>query len=177
MNNGPLDWTYDLAALGERALRENRVASAAEREAIARVLDISSCEALSARFDLVPAGEGRYVRLTGTLEADVIQACIITLEPVGAHISEAFSAEFWAPEDIGASDPTVEHSVLEGEDREPMAGVRIEVGRVVFETLSAALDPYPRKSGAEFNWQDSKEGAGADPQNPFAVLQKLKKEK
>ena len=30
----------------------------------------------------------------------------------------------------------------------------IPVGRIVFETISAGLDPYPRKPGAEFTWAD-----------------------
>ncbi len=54
-------------------------------------------------------------------------------------------------------------------------GDRIDVGRIVYETLSAGLDPYPRKEGAEFDWADPKTGV-ADSANPFAVLKKLKGE-
>ena len=51
-------------------------------------------------------------------------------------------------------------------DVEPIEHGTIEVGRVVFETLSAALDPYPRKSGATLEWQDpesAEEPAGIGP--------------
>jgi hypothetical protein len=50
------------------------------------------------------------------------------------------------------------------------------VGRIVYETVSAALDPYPRKSGAEFTWSDPREAEAAARANPFALLKKLKDE-
>jgi hypothetical protein len=50
----------------------------------------------------------------------------------------------------------------------------IPVGRIVFESLSASLDPYPRSEGAEFTWQDPKSESAA---NPFAALSKLKDDK
>ena len=51
----------------------------------------------------------------------------------------------------------------------------IPVGRIVFETLASSLDPYPRREGAAFNWQDP-QSAGDKKANPFAALSKLKGE-
>jgi hypothetical protein len=49
----------------------------------------------------------------------------------------------------------------------------IDAGRVIFETLAASLDPYPRKPNAEFVWKIEK---GTDPAaaGPFAGLSSLK---
>jgi hypothetical protein len=43
---------------------------------------------------------------------------------------------------------------------------------VVFETLAAGLDPYPRLPETAFDWHDPL--AASSPANPFAVLSKLK---
>jgi len=95
----------------------------------------------------------------------------LSLEPLPAKLDETFDTEFWrdAPLDEGGEDK----SVLSGPDVEPLAGDEIPVGRIVFETLSAALDPYPRKEGAAFEWEDA---AAKDPAktSPFAVLSRLK---
>ena len=52
--------------------------------------------------------------------------------------------------------------------------LEIDVGRVVFETLSAALDPYPRKNGASLEWQDPESAEGVGASGPFGALKKLK---
>jgi len=53
---------------------------------------------------------------------------------------------------------------------------QIAVGRVVFESLAAAIDPFPRKPGATLDLQQSPSADAADdkPANPFAVLANLK---
>ncbi len=55
---------------------------------------------------------------------------------------------------------------------EPLEHDRIDIGRIVYEALSAGLDPYPRKEGAGFEWTDPKAAEGAG--KPFAVLKKLR---
>ena len=56
---------------------------------------------------------------------------------------------------------------------EPIEHGRIDVGRIVYETLSAAVDPYPRKAGAEFA-ADEVGGPLVGDYGPFAALKKLK---
>ena len=60
-------------------------------------------------------------------------------------------------------------------DTEPMTDGRIEAGKLIYEILSAALEPYPRKPGVEFDWVDPKLKDAGD-QGPFAALAKLKRE-
>ena len=48
----------------------------------------------------------------------------------------------------------------------------IPAGRIIFETLAASLDPYPRREGVEFNWQDP-QATEPEKASPFAVLSKL----
>ena len=67
-------------------------------------------------------------------------------------------------------------SVLVGPDVDILERGVIPVGRIVFETLSASLDPYPRRPGAEFTWQDQHQ-VEPEETSPFAVLSQLKDKK
>ena len=170
-----LDWTHGTAEIGELGLSETRQASADELTALAGALEILSCERLCVRYEIASLGHGRF-RLAGELEADVTQACVVTLDPVPARIHEQFAVEFWPQQDL-VCDGVGERAILTGADVEPIEGARIDAGRIVFEHLSAALDPYPRKAGAEFRWDEDGGEAVAPAENPFSVLAKLKPKK
>jgi uncharacterized metal-binding protein YceD (DUF177 family) len=167
-----LAWSHETTEIPERGLKRARSATEAERVALAKALDLVACEALDANYQIVPTTSGHW-EVTGGLDAAVTQACVISLEPVAARVAETFSVEF--RRDAGLETPDAEREVLSGSDIELLDGDRIDIGRIVYETLSAGLDPYPRKAGAEFDWADPKAGA-ADSANPFVVLKKLKGE-
>ena len=170
----PLDWierTKDMTDEGKSSLRS---ANPAEREAIARALIILACDSLDADYSIRRLSQGRY-RLDGVLRASVTQTCVITLDPVPEKIEEAFEVEFWPPEMLEARAPSGEKGVLDGADVEPLAKNAIDVGRIVFELLSASLEPYPRKAGAAFEWSGSEADAiETKPDSPFSVLDKLR---
>jgi uncharacterized metal-binding protein YceD (DUF177 family) len=167
-----LAWSHETTEIPERGLNRTRSATEAERAALAEALALIACDALDVTYQIVPTPAGHW-RLTGGLDAAVTQACVISLEPVAARLAETFSVEFRREADEGSAED--EREILSGHDVEPLDGDRIDVGRIVYESLSAALDPYPRKEGAEFDWADPKAGE-ADTANPFAVLKKLKNE-
>lgn len=148
---------------------------------------------LAARFDLI---ELRSFKGTGTLrpwrrigyalegrfEADVVQACVVSLEPVEARLTERFKVHFLPAEylEADAGAPGSEREiVIDPESDEPpeaMSGNHIDVGEVLAEQLALSLDPYPRKQGAVFEEVVSDEGEVEEVRpNPFAVLEKLKK--
>jgi uncharacterized metal-binding protein YceD (DUF177 family) len=165
----PLDWSIDVTEVPERGLKGSRKATEAERVALASVLDLVSCEVLEVTYSITPLAAG--YRLEGGIDAAVQQACVITLEPVAGRVAESFSVDF-SREGAGAAEERGDIEILSGADVEPLRNDQIELGRIVYEALSAGLDPYPRKEGAEFEWSDAKQ---ADREsNPFAVLQKLK---
>jgi uncharacterized metal-binding protein YceD (DUF177 family) len=165
----PLDWTIAACDIPERGLKGTRTATDAERAGVANALDLLSCEALEVTY-AITARDGGY-RLEGGIDAAVIQACVITLEPVAGRIAESFSVDFRREEATTAGDGS-DIEILSGSDVEPLVSDRIELGRIVYEALSAGLDPYPRKPGAEFDWSDPKQAETGS--NPFAVLKKLK---
>lgn len=165
------DWTHATQEIPERGLARERAASAADREAIATELGLIGLKSFVADYRIVSLPGGGW-RLSGTLAAEAVQSCIVTLEPVESRISEAFETEFWAEGE--ARQPEGEQGILDGPDVEVLENGQIPVGRIAIETLSAALDPYPRKDGAEFSWGDPVRGE-EKKSSPFAILAKLKK--
>lgn len=160
-------------------------ATEAERKALAERFELESIDRLVATVRLRSVRGGQMVRVAGELEADVVQTCVVTLEPVPAHVSERFEALF-APESM-IDDPGLEidfDASLSDEDiPEPMENNRIDIGELTAQHLSLGLDPYPHAEGVDFEgYREHEEGETAEEEaaeepekpNPFAVLQKLK---
>jgi uncharacterized metal-binding protein YceD (DUF177 family) len=169
----PLLWDMNVADVPANGIELTKIATAAECVALAKALDILSVDSLSAKYRVRRlAGDGYGLR--GKLTADVVQACIITLAPVLDTISIPFAVEFQPAEAAAAA---AEGAVDLDDDTEiePIHDKTLEIGRVVFEELTAALNPYPRRPGAEYATPAGAPGADAGGKvNPFAVLAKLK---
>lgn len=170
-NEQPLEsWnvsTLDIPAKGFECARK---ASAQELARIAQLLGLVSMGSLEASYRIHGLAGGGW-RLTGSIAAAIVQSCVVSLEPVPAQVEEEFAVEFWR--DLDEPEGGEDKTVLGGTDVEALEGETIPVGRIVFETLSGALDPFPRKEGAAFQWQDEK-AADAQNANPFSILARLK---
>jgi uncharacterized metal-binding protein YceD (DUF177 family) len=165
-----LDWTEKTTEIPTGGLDRTREATVDELKHLAKALDILDVSALSVRYRIIAISGGAY-RLSGTIGARVEQACVVSLEPVSGKVNGSFDVEFWPS--LKPEESEEEASILSGTDVELLEHGLIPVGRIVFETLSASLDPYPRREDAEFTWQDPK-SESADTVNPFAALSKLK---
>jgi uncharacterized metal-binding protein YceD (DUF177 family) len=158
------------ARVGDNGLAQRLEANDAERERIARYLGLIGLTAMTADVQLAH-WRGKGLRVTGTLDADVVQACVVTLDPVPAHLSVAFERRF-LPEIALSADEHAQHEVFvdpEGEEPPEPLGREVDLGEILVEELSLALDPYPRKPGVDFHGEDT-----APRENPFAALAKLK---
>lgn len=134
-----------------------------EAEAYSAKANPVECEALAQRFDLLGLKDfsveadvrkwRRGVRVTGRVTADVIQRCIVTLEPVPAHIDEEFDRGFLPERDIvGDVKPGQEVEIEDDDelgDLPDILGDTLDLGELAAEALSLALDPYPRAEGEE----------------------------
>ena len=172
----PIDWTLAVEAVPERGGPWTASATEAERKAVAKALELTTLGALAFNGRIERLAGGRY-RLSGRVTADLEQPCVVTLDPVAARIDEAMTVEF-QPDQPKPEPQDIEVALDEKSEIEPIVKGRLEIGRVVFETLSASLDPYPRKAGEAI---DEMEAApkGAEPikANPFAVLADFKTKK
>ena len=175
-------WIVEVRAIGETGQTARYEATAEQRASLARDLDLIACHSLTVAYKLRSQHRGRY-RLTGTINAAVVQRCIVTLEPVPSTVAEDLDIEFWPTDQLAAKptpgvtqQPSDEHNdtadfaALGDEPPEPIEQGRIAIGRVVYELVSAGLDPYPRSPGAAFAYASTDDGKD----NPFAALAKLK---
>jgi Large ribosomal RNA subunit accumulation protein YceD len=152
-------------------------ADAAERAALARRFGLISLDRLDAEVRL--QRDGNDIRFEAELSADLVQACVVTLEPVPIGIAERFALCYRPGIDddeaelLAAEDP-------EADIVEPLAGESIDIGEAVAQQLSIAMEPYPRAaqapaSGADDSVEFAPE-ASAGRSGPFDILAAMKRQ-
>jgi uncharacterized metal-binding protein YceD (DUF177 family) len=155
--------------LGANPVTQPIFASAKECAALARRFGIVALDGLSASLKLerVP---GSSVRVSGRLEADVTQTCVLSLVDFASHVEESFSTDFGDAPALAGTEIDVDFDI---DPPEPIEGGVIDLGELVAQYLSLALDPHPRAPGAALDaeWTGDEDAA----RSPFAVLKKLKK--
>jgi uncharacterized metal-binding protein YceD (DUF177 family) len=156
----------------DSGLHREIVADEATRAALAEAANLREISAAGAVFDLTPRSGGR-VEVRGRVQARVGQTCVVTLEPLENEIDEEVDLMFAPAEQIPElAEPADSNDDYEmAEPPEPIENGMIDLGRLATDVLYLAIDPYPRKEGAEF----VPEVAAADPEDhPFAALKALK---
>lgn len=170
-----MSWTHviRLADLARGPVSLRLEPDEAERKRLAKIMDLVSLPGLVAELRVRPWLDG--AEITGRLSGTVEQVCGVSLDrfeqplvsefdlrvvPAGSPNAPSESAEGEIELDLDAPDPP---DVLEGD--------AIDLSAVVAEQLALAIDPFPRKPGATFEYvPDNPE------ESPFAVLRKLKGE-
>ena len=160
--------TLDRIRDGERI---DLVADDQERQAIAERLGLQSLERLEAHAAL--SRDGDSIRACGRIGASLEQRCVVTGEPVAAHIDEPFEIAFLPEPRSGAADEEIE---LTSDECDVVFhdGAAIDLGSAIADTLALSLDPYPRSAGAEAALREAGVLTEAEA-GPFAELAKLKK--
>ena len=159
----------------DAGIRRDLDPTAEERAALAERLGLLALHSLTGEVRLRPLAGG--VLLDGSLQADVEQACVITLEPIKSNVASRFSVRYISPQVEAAGMDGEELDPL-GEDVEPLPADAIDIGEVAAQYLSLAVDPYPKKAGAGTSYaagRDHTDAAAELPErpNPFVVLTKL----
>ena len=149
--------------------RLDLVADDAERSAIARRLGLASIDRIEAHVTLTRTGDA--IRAEGRLVAALDQSCVVTGDPVAAHVDEPFAILFM-PEPTTNPDEEIELGESDC-DVVFFDGAMIDLGTAIGDTLALSLDPYPRSASAEAALKEA--GVLSEEQtSPFAVLAKLK---
>jgi len=158
--------------------REEIAPTAKELAALAQRFGLVSLDRLSASFALKRVRKD-LVRAKGRVTAELVQACVVTLDPIPARIDEKFEVDF-----LEGVQPPVADLELDAEAAdapEPAPSGWIDLGELAAEQLGLAIDPYPRKPGAaipdEWRGGPAAEPAAVERPNPFAALEKLKGDK
>ncbi|MDB5592409.1 DUF177 domain-containing protein [Enterovirga sp.] len=167
---GPLSRPLPLHAIKPDGTRVHVETTAAEREALARDLDLPAIHTLEARFRVVALGD--RIRVTGRVESRLDQVCVVSLEPFESRVDEEVEAEFQLPGRARAGSRGEELELTPDDlAAEELVGDRVDLGAIAAEFLALGLDPYPRKPGAVFENppEDTEEG-------PFGRLAVLRPE-
>ena len=159
--------------IGPQETEREIVANAAERARLVERFGLLALDRLTATLNL-KRGRGGLIEVRGRFEAEVVQACVVTLEPVRSRVSESFTVAF------GTGSRAVVGAVVIGlEDEDPpeeLIDGRIDLGELVAQQLAVALDPYPHAPGAGEPVEGSgQEDSGAEKTaSPFAALAQLR---
>ena len=159
--------------LGDGPLSQHLVADAKVRKALAERFALVALDALEA--ELTVRAEGSSILVEGSFDAQATQRCVRTLAPVQVRLAEKFRVRFVPAEELAAVEAGIDPEAEV--DLEPLSAEGVDLGELVAQSLSLALDPYPRSAQSEVApvtlWGEADE-AGAVRTNPFGVLKKLR---
>jgi len=171
-----------IARLGGEEETHEIAATADECLALSKRLNLQDLSGLTAKVGLKRIKHGAQIRLTAGFDVDVVQNCVVSLEPVPAHIAENFTILFeptdpeaeQAPEEADGGEILIDDVEI---DAEPLFGEEIDIAECVAQYLSLSLPPYPRAPGigVDSAYLEPLGDDEAVEKNPFAVLKALKK--
>src|SRR5437762_1772692 len=175
-----IERTVDIDRMGAGGSALEIVASEGERAALAKRFGFLGLPAFSARVT-VDRRIGGQVVVEGRLRGRIVQACVLTLDPVTQDLDDTFRVVF--KKDLAEErDPESGEAVLnaQADAPEPLAGNLLDVGEIVAEQLSLAADPYPRRPGAKLEdvlprlRNSGRRGPPDQRRHPFAGLSALR---
>lgn len=185
------EWHYPVQAdeiVAGKAVKVSIAPSDQERAALSNRLGLYALNSLKADLRLQRNPGNMVIHIMGKIMADVVQQCIVTLEPVSEHIEEEFESWFAdqtqavsfnkAKRDrLSIKEKGEQPMMEEYDDPESIVDGRIDLGELVAQHLSLCLNPYPRAQGAWYEKGDDEvrqndtENQG---KNPFAALKDWK---
>ena len=154
------------------AIREDGVrleATEEERLRIAGFLQLPAVHSLTGEFRIT--GNRRRAQVAGRVSARISQICVVTLERFESDVAEDVELTFAEERNAERLPPEeIERRMIDPPDE--IVDGRIDLGAVMSEFLALALDPYPRRPGADFEpvVDDRAEVS------PFAALGKLRRD-
>ena len=153
-----------LARLGFAPFRQQIEATPREREKLSRRFDLLALDRLNAAVELRRQGD-QVIVLEAAFEADFVQSCVVTLEPVAGTICDHFTLVYGPAE----AEQGVES---QGDDAafEPLNGDVIDIGEAVAQELSLSLPAFPRHPDAKSDTETAAQPTGS----PFISLARLK---
>jgi hypothetical protein len=166
------DWTTPLKLheLARGAVRVHLAPDAAQRAKVAKDLGLESLPSLTAELVVRPWLDGAEIK--GRFVAVVGQLCSVSLDPFEQPLEgeiEVRAAPAGSPAIPAAEGADGEVDPDAPDPPDVLAGDALDLAAYVVEHLALEIDPFPRKPGAEFDYQPP-----ATEESPFAVLQRLK---
>ncbi len=162
---------YNLGRLGQAGDDVSIEANDEERAAIAKEVGVLAVPKFGARVTVKKTGPNHFT-LGFHLSAEIVQACVVTLEPLVARIEKDFTRDLHlAPYLRRTAEKEIVLDASEDDAPEEIESPHYELTGPLMEEFVLAIAPYPRAPGVEFQ---APEGLNAKLESPFAVLKGLK---
>jgi hypothetical protein len=172
MTPSPLQHFYDLADLSEAGAEVVVSAKPADLPTLAKWAGVDAVERFEGRVELrkLPAHRFTY---DAALTADIVQSCVVTLEPVRSHLERNVSRTLHLSHTSRRlAEPEPVWSPADDEAPEEIQSPRYDLAAPLLEEFVLSIDPYPRAPGVAFEPPADK----VEPaESPFAALKVLKK--
>lgn len=166
----PLSVIYNLSDLSDGGAELTIDSTAEQRARIAEWAEVQSVNRFVACITLKRRSATRF-EYQAELAADLVQTCVVTLEPVPAHLALEIERSLHLLRMArGASAGPLELPPASDEGPEEIEDTHYDLAAPLLEEFSLALDPYPRAPGVVFETPEE----GDVPESPFAVLKSLK---
>lgn len=143
--------------------RGTLVMTAAELTALADRFGFTAVASLDVRLEIARVGPDAW-DVKGRLQAQIVQPCIVTGDPVPETVDFAIEERY-----VRAADEDDE-IVVGLEDSEPLVDGCIELGEMVAQSLALAANAWPRTADAP----DEFKAGNVEEAHPFASLGSLK---
>lgn len=166
----PFSVIYDLSDLSNAGAELTIDATPEQRARIAEWAELQSVDRFAARVMLKRHSATRF-EYQAEFTAEVIQPCVVTLEPVPAHLALDIARSLHLlriPRGAGAG--SLELPPPSDDGPEEIEDPHYDIAAPLLEEFSLALDPYPRAPGVVFEPPEE----GDVLESPFAVLKSLK---
>ena len=145
---------------------------ATERKDLARRFSLLKISHLQANVSARWISELDIMRARVNLVADVVQAGVVTLEPVEVRVDKYFEVDYvtvkrWEELNLNTE------VVLDpggGDPPEIMVEGKADIGSIISEYLALSLDDYPRKPGAIVKVENVQLDKDEQINRPFEVL-------
>ena len=150
-------YEIDISDVGRAGKTFHLKANDAERMKIAIRLKTPSVEKLEGEMKVTATKTA--VRVVGEIAADLTRECVASLEPMHETVAESFEIDF------SRIPPETEEEDLDAP--EYLDGASLDLGELLVQQLSLAMDPFPRKEGAQ---SLAEAYAPQEKVSPFAAL-------
>lgn len=171
----PVSFKVHVGRLPQKGMPVVIDADASQREALASEHGLLAVRRYRAEL-LVTPWRRNGVKVAGRVDAEIVQQCVVTLEPLDARVSADVEG-LYLPEDskLGREGFDTGGEIMldaDGPDGpELFSGDTIDAGALAEEFFGLALDPYPRKPGAVV---EAVEGMPDKPEPDGPLQQKLR---
>ncbi len=133
----------DLTKISKTGRDYRLEADAAARKRIAERLRVPSVEALAGEIHIAATRKAVFVR--GSVRGRLTRECVVSLEEMPETVDDRFEVEFVRCADDA---PVEEDNAENWHEPEAHRGVVFDIGELLVQQFSLALDPFPRKPGA-----------------------------